>query len=230
MRTIQVSDDTYKFLKECKQELLSQDNRGTSNPIFGFKEECLHYAEEYNDGVAFVDTNSSEIITTREKPNYIESIVDHLLYYYDNKEDKIITILIDNGQDVGELTRQLDKFDATLPNTKEDRRKLLKKLLLHTFTDIIVSTRMHNDIFDELHIKTTGYKREHRQYSEVVSLFSSDLVAHEQSNKHNMPESYYSYVFHNNKAPKIEKLREVLTSGIHFDTDIVVEASAYQNT
>lgn len=54
MKTISLSDEGYEFLKSCKQELLTQDNRSTSNPIFAFMKETEYpTTEEYSDDYIF---------------------------------------------------------------------------------------------------------------------------------------------------------------------------------
>jgi len=37
MKTITVTDEVYDFLKSCQEELLTQNNRHTAIPIFGFQ-------------------------------------------------------------------------------------------------------------------------------------------------------------------------------------------------
>ena len=55
MKTITMSDEVYEFLKSCQEELKTQDNRGTANPIFGFREimECPIADGYADDGIVF---------------------------------------------------------------------------------------------------------------------------------------------------------------------------------
>lgn len=66
-----------------------------------------------------------------------------------------------------------------------------------------------------MEINRFGYEEKVEMYRESVSLFESDLQAHLDLNKHNM-EDYFTYVFYNDRTPKMTKLREVLMNQIKF--------------
>ena len=53
-------------------------------------------------------------------------------------------------------------------------------------------------------------------YENSVSLFESDMQAHLDMNKHNMKENI-TYVFSNQRTPKMLQLRDILINGLIFE-------------
>ncbi len=73
-----------------------------------------------------------------------------------------------------------------------------------------------NLFLQNFNIATYGYEKQYRMYEESVSFFESDLQAHINMNKHNMT-PFYTYVFYNNRTPKMAELRKILMKEILFN-------------
>lgn len=204
MKTIQVSDEVYEFLQSCQDELNTQDNRCTANPIFGFKEKikCASYdPQEYE----FVNEDHTNSITNTEIENWEEDLAEYILNDYDNIHDAR-EFLSDTFPDVAWVVYQLYTDD-------EEFEIELKKYLTQYIRNL--EYYEYKNFAEECNIKVYGYEKKDRMYEESVSFFESDLQAHLNLNKHNMRENF-TYVYYNNRTPKMTRLREILMKEIVF--------------
>lgn len=81
---IEISEEDYKFLKECKKELLTQDNGATGNPIFCIQEykQICGMDSAYSDSWEWVAVdwdyqnyaNNKELFENLKEKGYIEDI------------------------------------------------------------------------------------------------------------------------------------------------------------
>ncbi len=204
MKTIQVSDEVYEFLKSCQEELNTQDNRCTNNPIFGFMVEQKHASYDPQE---FVFVNDHGEITDTERGKWEEELAEYVITMYDDRSIKEIReILCDLFTDVAfPVYHQYSNDDDFEKALKHDLAQYLKNL---DYWDM-------DDFCDTLNIKKYGYQKDEEMYQESVSLFESDMQAHLDMNRHNMKD-YKTYVFYNHRTPKMTKLREVLRNQIKF--------------
>lgn len=72
MRTIQISDEDYEFLKDLQHELNTQPNDGNADPVYwGVRETHLEPAPE-GCGDAFIYMGDGVIMTTEEAVQYVD--------------------------------------------------------------------------------------------------------------------------------------------------------------
>jgi hypothetical protein len=209
MKTIQVSDEVYEFLKSCQEELNKQDNRCTNNPIFGFmiKQKHASYDPQEFD---FVNEDHTERITDTERENWEEELAEYVIAMYDDRSmEEIREILSGLFTDVAfPVYHQYSNDEEFEKALKHDLAQYLKNL---DYWDM-------DDFCDTINIKKYGYQKDEEMYQESVSLFESDMQAHLDTNKHNMKD-YKTYVFYIHRTPKMEKLREVLMKELKFKED-----------
>lgn len=197
MKTISVPDEVYDFLKSCKEELNTQDNRCTANPIFGFMIETRHTALTPDD-YSFMSDDFELEITNTEKEGWAQTLSKYIVELY--------------GFDIPALkkTFPLDAFEEGVEVSYEYFAEKLGEEL-----ELLAE---YEDIFDGVPIQVIPYKRSEEMYQESVSFFESDIEAHAKLNGHNMPKNK-SYVFYNNRTPKMNKLREILKDEIVFNEE-----------
>ena len=207
MKTIAVSDEVYEFLKACQEELNTQDNRSTNNPIFGFVIKQKHASYDPQE---FVFVNDHDEITNTERENCEEELAEYVIAMYDDR----------NMREIREILSEL-LTDVAFPVYHQySNDEEFEKALKHDLTQYIKNLDYWDmdDFCDTINIKKYGYQKDEEMYQESVSLFESDMQAHLAMNKHNMKD-YKTYVFYNHRTPKMEKLREVLMKELKFKED-----------
>ena len=205
MKTIQVSDEVYEFLKECQEELNTQNNRITHNPIFGFKvkQEVASYDPKFYVFVTYDHTNK---IAKTHVEGWEENLAQYIMDCYDTIEE-LYDFLVNN----------ILYYDWSPQHHFSDDNEFedaIKKELIEYIKDL--NYYDYNNFAEQVDLKVFGYDIEWAIYSESFSLFASDLGAHENMNKHNMGE-YRSYADSNYRTPKMEQLYNVLKSEIKFE-------------
>jgi hypothetical protein len=88
MKTIQVDDEVYDFLKSCQEELNTQNVRGTANPIYGFIYE-KEYSSDEGDELQFLDEDWIDCISNTEDKDCIEILSKYILEKYDYNGEEI---------------------------------------------------------------------------------------------------------------------------------------------
>lgn len=217
MKTIQVEDEVYNFLKSCQEELNTQDVRGTANPIYGFIYE-KEYRSDEGDELQFINEDWHFRITNTEEEDWEKILSKYILEHYDYDVDTINSIFksVRIGYDFSE---SLDNFNELLNLDEDDSdfcivfesvfSSILEDIKEFYFPDI-------KKTVEAFKINAVYYQKMPVMYQESVSLFESDMQAHLNLNKHNMPESARTYVYWNNRTPKMTKLRDVLKDKIKF--------------
>jgi len=204
MKTIQVTDEVYEFLKSCQEELNTQYNRMTANPIFGFQikeERASHDPEEY----VFITDDGTSRITNTERENWEEELAAYIMSQYDDSVDNQFNFLMCTFTDTAWPIKEHFADDEIYEDElKKDLAQYIKNLKYYEYEDFCSNLES---------IKVVGYGKEWVTYSESFSFFESDIQAHIDSNKHNMKE-YRSYVYHNHRTPKMTQLVDILKKGI----------------
>ena len=206
MKTITMSDEVYEFLKSCQEELKTQDNRSTANPIFGFREimECSTADGYADDGVVFV--HEGDVICkndySKDDNAYITPLINFIIEYI--SIEKILKFIEINDHNSEEDISNINENNFE-DNIDEVKKKLIP-IIEDTWSDL-----------EDLDIDSVPFQRIHKMYESSISLFESDMKAHLDSNKHNMDDSTYTYVYSNWRTPKITKLRDVLLNDLNFE-------------
>lgn len=200
MKTIQVSDETYEFLKLCQEELNTQNNRGTANPIFGFQvaEKVASYdPHEYE----FVSDDHTSVITTTERENWQEELAEYILAQYDESVDDQFNFLNETFTEVAwPVKEHFTDDEIYAEELKKDLATYIKNLNYYEYENFC------DEVVD---IKVYGYVKEWKVYDNSFSFFESDTQAHLDMNKHNMRE-YQTYVYSTFRTPKMGKLLFIL--------------------
>lgn len=205
MKTIQVTDEVYKFLKSCQDELNTQDNRITANPIFGFKEKFKTASYDPQE-FEFVSEDHDYRIADTAQEGWESDIAEYIFNQYDSIHD-VREFLNDTFMDTAwPVYQQYSDDDVFEEELKKDFIQYIKNLQYYEYENFA----------EECNIKVYGYEKQYRMYEYSVSLFESDMQAHINMNKHNMGE-YYTYVYSNQRTPKMTKLREILMKEIKFN-------------
>jgi hypothetical protein len=206
MKTITVTDEVYEFLKSCQEELNTQNNRHTAMPIFGFifdKEVASHDPQEY----VFINDDHTDTITKTEHEDWQKDLAEYIMNRFDEIND-IRQFLSDTFTDIAwPVYHQYTDDEQFEEAIKNDLIQYIKNLEYYDYSNFA----------DEVNINVYGYETIPVMYEESVSLFESDMEAHLNMNKHNMPEVVRTYVYSNYRTPKMEQLRNVLMKEIKFE-------------
>jgi hypothetical protein len=206
MKTITVSDEVYEFLKSCQEELKTQDNRMTANPIYGFREvkEIPSYNQDYTK---YLNKNHDTEISDTKDDDYLLNIATHLLERFDYDMRHLNENIINCEKDEIEYREQ-----------KEDESKKDYDLYLkNTIKNYLENEHWLDDFLEEaFDINTYHYEEMQVMYESSVSLFESDMEEHLQLNRHNMSSKCKTYVYSNYRTPKMNKLRNTLLKDLMF--------------
>jgi len=209
MKTIQVSDEVYDFLKSCQEELNTQDNRSTSNPIFGFeveKEGASYDPQEY----VFINKDHTDRITNTEEEDWEQELATYIIDSYDNPEE-LTKDLYDIEEDCHwTLYREIDDENI-------DSKEAWAVTIKNEITDYIkgLDYYEYESFFEEFNIRVYGYEKIWVPYYKSFSIFESDMQSHIDLNKHNM-DKYRTYVFSTFRTPKMNKLKDIIKDEIVF--------------
>jgi hypothetical protein len=191
--TIEVSDETYEFLKECKHLLQTQDNRCTrdvmytvmkKDRIYGIDPEysCDEY-EYIHDGEKIGD-NSKEIIERLFELNFYSTIKN---------------IVVDSVW--------FDEIDTEVLNSEE-------KLCDYLTKELEESEYKFDDLFSELNISKVYYHitNELSQSDNIFSLFEADAKEYILSNYDEDSSKNEKWTYGEScwRAKRMSKLIEVL--------------------
>lgn len=191
MKTIEVADEVYEFLKECQIELKTQDNRCTRNPIYTIWHKIKEYglADDYADGFIYVwdDEEYESLVEVFE--SLIENDDDNtFLDYYNDTEDKVIIGLTDE-------TKAVMKSWFT-----DDMNEYEVMDFMENYT---------NGNFSKVGIR---WKSEQATNGGCFSFFEKDAHDHLKLNGHNIRGEKYTYADSLYRSPRMEKLMEVLNT------------------
>jgi hypothetical protein len=230
MPTIEISNETLEFLRSCKNELLTQDNRCTANVIFFNEYEDRSYADYqdgyHSDGYIWFDSNwDSPCETDEELFEYLESCDSEnfakleKIYEYDVKdmlttkkptmEAWFLDILKDNQYDSNFLLILYDNFSDI------DFREVFE-----------INDFVFDDEFRYWHdIHRISYNKEFKPAeSGLFSFFESDIAEHKRLDGHNYRSGQHSYGGSIQRSPKMLQLLELLTTiELPEDTTILVD-------
>ena len=210
MKTITMSDEVYEFLKSCQEELKTQDNRSAANPIFGFREimECSTADGYADEGIVFV--HEGDVICKNDYSikdmSYITSLVDYIIDYI--MPEKILKFIKIHGVNLEDAISNINE------NNFEENIEKIKKYLIVIIEEGKDSLSF---ILEDIDIDVVPFQKIHKMYESSISLFESDMKAHLDSNKHNMNDGTYTYVYSNWRTPKITKLRDILLNDLNFE-------------
>lgn len=188
MKTINVSDEVYEFLKECKNELHTQDGRATRNPIYTI----WHTKEHYG----LTDDYASEY-----------------KYYWDDSEYESLEDLYDwmdeNGYE-DDLLSMYNIYNDRKDNLEEYDKDIIKAWFTDDMNEYEVIEGMESltgNLFQKI-----GYSTSYEQVTDgsCFSFFESDANEHLTRNKHNIKGNPYTYVDSLYRSPRMEKLRDTL--------------------
>lgn len=190
MKTIEVSDEVYEFLKDCKNELKTQDNRCTRNPFYTIWHHVKDYgmSEDYGEEYSYI-WDEDEFESLEEVFTYMDK---------NNYEEEILKVYNDNN-----LT------DYTLENY-EDHREEIKKWFCDETNSYDVSETM-SDITVNVFYRVGIRKREEQVVNGACfSFFEKDAFDHIKLNGHNIKGKKYTYADSLYRTPRMEKLLEIL--------------------
>lgn len=194
MPKIDISNEEYEFLKELRQELKTQDNRITANPIYGvmYKKRVWGMDADYCDGDNFAWIWDTEEYSTEE----VLVILEEEYEYYGNK-------IVEWGERhcpevVGPHEDENDKVLALITFLREGNS------LIYTVEDFI------EDIIGKFDITKAYYVEEVTPHTNSFSLFEKDAYDHLAMNKHNISGKAWTYAYSNFRTPRMEKLRKFL--------------------
>ena len=194
MPQIEVSEEDYQFLKDCINELKTQDNRCTRNPVYTVwhKKRIYGLASDYAEDYGFVwDDNflsPEEVIESAIEGGYIE-------------EDTLENIFTEN--DTGYLgdciTEKRDLY--TFENLKKGFLELEyydQESLLQEFVDKDIYIGWYRD--EDVQVENGG----------CFSFFEKDAFDHIKMNKHNISGECHTYADSLFRTPRMEKLLDLL--------------------
>jgi hypothetical protein len=196
MKTIQVSDEDYEFLKDCVNELKTQDNRSTRSPIYTIWKTQKRYGvdKDYTSDIEYIwdgDTFESleEIIKYLDENEYDKELLQLLntIYYDSDDSDKVFTEWNDEAK--AELNAYVE--EGTYDSDIED---------------------FLNEKFD---IYSVGITTEDVQVTDgaCFSFFEKDALEHLQNNRHNIKsKKAYTYADSLYRSPRMEKLLTMLNN------------------
>lgn len=194
MKTIQVSDEQYEALIEMQDELKTQDNRNTRDPIYIIMDkETFPTSYDYSDDYIWFNSYDSETIGDDE---------DLFEYLVDNCSEELIKSFNDY-QDENNFLRDIEN---------EESKKELKEWFLNELTyseDISDIT----DLTVEHHIiKIYQFENESIQYKQgmPISFFEKDMIEHLSSNDYHYTNKAKTYACSLWRSRRMEKLREIL--------------------
>jgi len=190
MKTIQVSDEDYEFLKDCVNKLKTQDNRSTRSPIYTIWKTNKVYGvdEDYGGQKAYIWDDDE-----------FESLLDIFTYLKENEceEDllKLLNILsVEQYAEWNEEAyKELEDY-FTLGNYDEEIEEFFH---------------------DEYEIYPIYFRKEDVQVvnGACFSFFEKDAIEHLQMNRHNIEsEKAYTYADSLYRSPRMEKLLTMLNN------------------
>ncbi|MGD9678138.1 MAG: hypothetical protein AB7V16_07210 [Vulcanibacillus sp.] len=193
MKTIEVSDEVYEFLKECKKELNTQDNRSTRNPIYTI----WHKVKEY--GIS--DGYASEHIYLWDDSEYenLEEVFNSLLV--DGYESDLLQAYSENNVEE-KLILEIDEH--TVPILKEWFTDKLNEYEVMEFMEELTGNN-----FSKVGIR---WKHEQATNEGCFSFFEKDAEDHIKLNGHNIRGEKYTYADSLYRSPRMEKLMEILNT------------------
>lgn len=209
MKTIEVSDEVFEFLKSCQDELITQDNRCTANPIYGFMSKEKNYHNSEGDNFVVLDRDS-EMICDSSNEDYLVTLgkyVSDNLYENREKANPFLDFLESN------LDKDIADIQEYIENEDFDN---VEKEIVSCFTDSLDNWELEDLAESVFDWEIVWYSFEDKVYRESFSIFESDAENHLKSNRHNMPKDVWSYAFSNYRTPKMNKLKDILKSEIKF--------------
>ncbi len=194
MKTIEVSDEDYDFLKECVNLLHTQDTRATRSPIYTIHKQEKVYGidEEYTSKFVYVWEDSE-----------FESLEDVFTFLLENGyEDYLIEFYNEYNDDGDELSLNDDG-----EINEEDVGKI-KELFIDECTGVT-----EDWLADKFDIRQVGVRLEEVQETDgtCFSFFEQDAFDHLKLNGHNIRgEQIHTYADSLYRSPLMEKLLEFL--------------------
>ena len=202
MKTIEVSDEAYEFLKECQNEIKTQDNRATRNPIYTVWQKKREWGidPDFSEGAEFI---WDDMTFTRE---------DIIPYLYENGYQ----------EELANILKEIEAMDIDCPDsskeilTEEDVKKIEDY-----FKDMMNSEYELASLLSEYvnsYIHSVGYRVEDHQVvnGTCFSFFEKDAYDHIKTNGHNISGEKHTYADSLYRAPRMEKLLEILKSEMYF--------------
>lgn len=184
MPKIELTEEQYELLKDLQNELNTQDNRCTANPLYGVmtRRKIWGIDSNYSDDFEwYIDTETYDDEEIKEY--LVESYSEEILTYVKEKN------LVDEDE------------------LKEGDEYIQAKVCLDT-----IDGYEFDDLITELIPETykVFYRYEERIHNNSFSLFEKDAFDHIKLNGHNISGQHWSYAFSNQRTPRMEKLRELL--------------------
>lgn len=181
MKTIEISEEDYNFLKECKELLNTQNNRATRNPIYTIQDvEKIPTSSDYADGSFWIDVEADYYQIGSD-----EELFEYLWDYDGNYKEKIIEYLSEEGDE-----------------EKEDFKKLFLKEI--QYDDDLAGFGI--ECISNYYYLEKWFIKE----GAVFSFFEKDAFDHLESNHYHYTEKARTYGCSLWRSPKMERLRKFL--------------------
>jgi len=188
MKTIQVSDEVYDFLKECQSELNTQNNRSTADVMYCIEEvKTIPSSHDYTDEFEWIDRENDCCKLGSTDEELFDSIKEDYEDVYESIKEQCIDEDGENQNIKEWFVNEIDFSDdlEQFKNSGIERVYLLK----------------------ESYIK----------YDAPHSFFEKDAVEHLEANKHHYSSEAQVYGVCNWRSYRMNRLREILMKEIKFE-------------
>lgn len=198
MKTIQVTDEVYEFLKNCKEELNTQDNRCTRNPLYTIWHHIIEYgiADDFSEGEVYIWDDDE-----------FQNLED-LFNFMDNNDYEDLIIKVYNYYNPQVLVEVYNEDTGIKEKVKEwfcDRN--------NSFEIIDLMSELTSNTFYSVGIRK---KQEQVVNGACFSFFEKDAFDHIKMNGHNIKGKTYTYADSLYRTPRMEKLLSILKTELLF--------------
>lgn len=194
MKTIQVSDEQYESLIEMQNELKTQDNRLTRDPIYIIMDkETFPTSYDYSDEYVWFDSYNSKTIGDDD------NLFQHLM---DNYSEELIESFNNSSNEEDEISDIEDE---------ESRKRLKEWLISEIEYEGDISCIIDINGRDNIE-KVYQFENESIQYKQgmPISFFEKDMIEHLSSNDYHYTDKAKMYACSLWRSRRMGKLREIL--------------------
>ncbi len=187
MKTIQVTDEVYDFLKECQQELNTQDNRSTADVMYCIEEvKRIPTSSDYSDEFEWIDRENDCCKLGDSDEKLFDSIKENYenLYYEIKKRFK-----------------------------EEGDKENIKEWFVNEISYSDDLGIFKNFGIERVYTLEENYIK----YDAPHSFFEKDAIEHLEANKHHYSDKARTYGICNWRSYRMNKLREILMKDIKFE-------------
>jgi hypothetical protein len=193
MKTIEVTDEQYEALKEMQNELNTQDNRHTRDPMYVIMDtHKVPTSSDYSDDYEWFNSNDSETIGNDE---------ELFEFLCENHESKLLEVY--NGiYDRDVLFKVVTEI--TDSNKEEIKEWLLDEIKYENDLDFLLDLDYISKVYlldEESIMYSQGFP---------VSFFEKDLKEHLKSNSYHYSAKATTYACSLWRSSRMERLRDIL--------------------